>query len=206
MEHTPGPTQTSGSIDTLEPEPPPAATVGPPPAPPAREREDPTANETVLVRQIRYFVAIASFAAGLLHVLAMIDHRGEPTLARSFLAVAAIQIVWGVLLIVDPRKIFVLVGALATAGSILVWVYSRTKGISWFPGLDHVEELGWRDVVTQFFQLLALAGAGILLLPASVHQPAGKKIEVIPIAIMAVLTMLTIAVLYAGTHAGGHVH
>ena len=118
-----------------------------------------TADETVLVQQIRYCVAIWSFAAGLLHVLAMIDHRGEPTLARGFLAVAVIQIVWGVLLIVDPRRMFVLVGACATAGSIVVWVYSRTKGISWFPGLDHVEELGWRDVVTQFFQLLALAGA-----------------------------------------------
>ena len=63
MEHTPG------SVDTLEPELPPAATAGPPPDAPARGREDPTANETVLVRQIRYFVAICSFAAGLLHVL-----------------------------------------------------------------------------------------------------------------------------------------
>ncbi len=136
----------------------------------------------------------------------MIDHRGEPTLARGFLAVAAIQIAWGVLLIVDPRRLFVLVGALATTGSIVVWIYSRTKGISWFPGLDVVEALGWRDVVTQFFQLLAVAGAAVILLPARVHRPAGKTIDVVPIAIVAVLTMLTLGVLYAATHAGGHVH
>jgi hypothetical protein len=46
----------------------------------------------------------------------------------------------------------------------------------------------------------------VLLLPASVHRPAGKKVELVPIAIVAVLTMLTFAVLYAATHAGGHVH
>src|SRR5262245_1630234 len=168
--------------------------------------DDPTAGETVLVRQIRYFVAICSFSAGLLHILAMIDHRAEPTVARGFLAVAAVQIVWGVLLIVEPRRLFVLLGALATAGAIVVWVFSRTKGISWFPGLEPVESLGWKDVVTQFFQLLALAGAVILLLPASVHQPAGKKVEATPIAIMALLAMLALAVLYGATHGVGHTH
>ena len=55
-----------------------------------------------------------------------------------------------------------------------MWVLSRTKGISWFPGLEEVEALGWRDVVTQFYQLLAVAGAAILLLPASAFKPAGK--------------------------------
>jgi len=163
-------------------------------------------DETVLVRQIRFFTAICTFAAGLLHLLAVIDHRGEPTLARGFLAVGAIQIAFGLLLLLDPRRIFVIVGVVVTAGSILVWVYSRTKGISWFPGLDHVEALGWRDVVTQFFQLLALAGATVLLLPASVHKPAGKRIELVPVAVMAVLAMLTIAVLYAATHGVGHTH
>jgi hypothetical protein len=168
--------------------------------------DDPTLGETVLVRQIRYFVAICSFSAGVLHILAMVDHRAEPTVARAFLAVAAIQIVWGVLLIVEPRRLYVLIGSLATAAAIAAWVFSRTKGISWFPGLESVESLGWKDVVTQFFQLLALAGSVVLLLPASVHQPAGKKIETTPIAIMALLAMLTLAVLYSATHGVGHSH
>jgi hypothetical protein len=164
-------------------------------------------GETVLTRQIRYDTAIVSFAAGVLHVLAMFDHDDEPTLARAFLAVAAIQIVWAVLLLIDPRRVFVVVGALATAGAIAVWVLSRTKGISWFPGLDHVEALGWRDVVTQFFQLLALTGATILLLPAQVHEPArGRRLEVLPIALFALLVIATVAVLYAATHTGGHTH
>ena len=157
--------------------------------------------ETVLTRQIRYFAGICSLAAGLIHVLAMIDHRSEPTLSRAFLALAVFQFVWGVLLLAGTRKVIVYgIGAVVAAGSIGVWVFSRTKGISWFPGLDNIEVLGWRDTVTQFFQLLVVAGAAILMLPASVHKPAGKRIEVAPIAIFVLLTVLTLGVLYGATH------
>ena len=192
---------TDGAVGVLDPED--AKQAVPDPEP---DRTDPTAGETVFTRQVRFITAICAFGAGLLHLLAMIDHRASPTLARSFLAVAAIQIVWGVLLIVEPRKIFVLIGGLATAGSIAVWVLSRTKGISWFPGLEEVEGLGWRDVVTQFYQLLAVAGATIVLLPASAFKPAGKRVEALPIAIFAVFAMAVMAVLYAATHGGGHAH
>jgi hypothetical protein len=202
MEHTPG------SVGTLEPDPSSSAPpVGASPDPTERASADPTANETILVRQIRYFVAICSFAAGLLHLLAMVAHANHhPTLGRAFFAIAVFQIVWGVLLLVEPRRIVIALGAFVMAGSIVVWVFSRTKGISWFPGLAEVEPLEWRDVVTQFFQLLAVAGAVVLMLPASVHKPAGDKVEVIPIAIMTVLTMLTLAVLYAATQNYVHAH
>ena len=164
-------------------------------------RTDPTAGETIFTRQVRYMTAICSFAAGLLHLLAMAAHADHhPTVGRAFLAIAVVQIVWGVLLMIEPRRVFVLLGGLATVGAIVVWVFSRTKGISWFPGLEDVEPLEWRDVVTQFFQLLAVAGAAIVLLPVSVYRTAGKRIELIPIAVFAVLTMTTLAVLYAATY------
>jgi hypothetical protein len=199
MEHTPAGAETR-SVGVLDREP--TASVEPP-SDDLRPRAV-ADGETVFARQVRFVTAICSFGAALLHVLAMIDHRSEPTLARSFLAIAAIQVVWGVLLIVDPRKLFVLAGTLVTAGAITVWVFSRTKGISWFPGLDHVEPLGWRDVVTQFYQLLAVAGGAILLLPASVYRAAGKKVDVVPAAVFAVFAMAVMIVLYAATHATGH--
>jgi hypothetical protein len=161
-------------------------------------------DETVLVRQIRFFTAICTFAAGLVHLLAVIDHREHPTLARAFLAVAAIQIALGILLLLDPRRLFVIVGGIVTAAAIVVWVFSRTKGISWFPGLEDVEALDWRGVVTQFFQLLALAGYAVLVLPASVHKPAGNRVELVPVALMSVLAMLALSVLYGATHGVGH--
>jgi hypothetical protein len=184
------------TLDPVEPAPVEAAPVeSPPPLPP------PELSETILTRQIRYIVAICSFAAGLLHVLAMISHADHnDTAARGFLAVAVIQIVWGALLIIEPRRIIIALGALATVGAIGVWVLSRTKGISWWPGLDHAEPIEWRDAVTQFFQLLAVAGAVVMLLPAWVHKPAGKRVEVLPIAIFTALAVATLGVLYAATH------
>jgi hypothetical protein len=157
--------------------------------------------ETVFTRQVRYFVAICSFAAGVLHVLAMTAHYGHhPTLGRAFLMVAIAQFVWAGLLITHPTRLVIALGALFTVGSILVWIFSRTTGISWFPGLDEVDPLEWRDVVCQFFQLLAVAGALVLLLPARVHEPAGDRVDVVPIAVMVVLAMLTVGVLYVATH------
>jgi hypothetical protein len=164
-----------------------------------------TISETVLTRQVRYLVAICSFAAGLLHLLAMAAHYGHhPTLGRAFLMVGALQIVWAAMLLTPTSRLVVVIGALGTAGVMLVWIFSRTKGISWFPGLEHPEPLEWRDVVTQFFQLLALAGAVLMLLPERVHEPAGGRVELAPIAVMVALAMLTLGVLYVATHDYSH--
>ncbi|MDZ4826864.1 MAG: hypothetical protein SGJ13_10440 [Actinomycetota bacterium] len=162
----------------------------------------PTAGETVLTQQVRYYTAICSFAAGILHLLAMVAHADHhPAVGRAFLAVAVLQIAWAVLLVVEPRRIIVILGGLLMAGSIGVWVFSRTKGISWFPGLEALEPLEWRDIVTQFFQLVALAGAALLLVPGSWFRPAsGKKLLLGPIAVFAVLAMGTTGVVYAATH------
>lgn len=169
------------------------------PAAPGPPRHAPA--ETVLTRQVRYVVGVCSLAAGVVHLLAMVAHADHhPTLGRAFLAVAVLQIVWGLLLFAEHRRVVVAAGALLMAAAITVWVFSRTTAISWFPGLEAVEPLEWRDVVTQFFQLLALAGAAILLLPASVHRPAGRRVELLPIAVFATLAIATLGVLYAATH------
>ena len=107
---------TDGAVGVLDPVD--AAPAAPDPEP---GRADPTAGETVFdapgplhrPRSVRSPRACCTS-------LAMIDHRGHTRRSRrAFLAIAAIQIVWGVLLIVEPRKIFVLLGGLATAGAIL---------------------------------------------------------------------------------------
>jgi hypothetical protein len=107
-------------------------------------------------------------------------------------------------LIFEPRKLFVAVGLLANLTFMVVWAFSRTKGISWFPGLEDVEALEWRDVTTQFFQLLAVAGAVVLLLPAWVHRPAKGSVPILPVAIMALLALFGVGLLYAATHDYSH--
>lgn len=170
------------------------------PAPPAPSATG--AAETELVVLVRWFVAICSFSAGVLHLLAMAAHADHhPAVGRAFLAVAVLQLAWGVLLLVHPRRWVVVAGAVLTAGATLAWVYTRTKGISWFPGLELPEPIEWRDVVTQFFQILALAGAAVLLLPARVHQPADpRRPPRLAIGVMSLLALSTLGLVYAATH------
>ena len=184
---------TGGSVGVLNPEP--VVEVDEPPT----AVEPAPIFETVLTRQIRYFAGICSLAAGLIHVLAMIDHRSEPTLSRTLLALAVFQFVWGVLLLAGARKVIVYgIGAVVAAGSIGVWVFSRTKGISWFPGLDNIEVLGWRDTVTQFFSCSWFRGrdpdaaASVPSLPGSASKSPDRD--------LVLLTVLTLGVLYGAAH------
>ncbi len=175
-------------------------------------REDPDsestatgAGESVFTQQVRYITAANAFAAAVLHLLAMISHSHHPTLARAFLAVAVLQIIWGVMLIVQPGRLLYVLGAIGMGLSIAVWAFSCTKGVSWFPGLESVEPLEWRDVVTQFFQLLALAGACLLLVPATAFQPAPQQRDLRPIAAgVIVLAMATLALVYIATRTYVH--
>src|SRR5262245_37775493 len=90
-----------------------------------------TIAETIFTRQVRYFVAICSLAAGLLHLLAMTSHYGHhPTLGRAFLMIGVLQIVWAALLVRPTSRLVVLLGAIGTAGAIAGWMFSRPKGIS----------------------------------------------------------------------------
>lgn len=164
-------------------------------------------EETALVGQVRWFTAICSFAAGVLHLLAMAAHADHhPAVGRAFLAVAVLQVAWGVLLLVEPRRWIVAAGAVLTAGAMLAWVYTRTKGISWFPGLELPEPIEWRDTVTQFFQVLALAGAAVLLVvPARAHgSEETRRPELLPIGVMALLALTTVGLVYVATHDYAH--
>ncbi len=129
-----------------------------------------------MTRQIRLFVAICAFASGVLYLAEMAArYDTHPTLGRLYLMLAVLQVTWGALLLTQPSRLVYALGAVLTAVLVLAWVLTRTHGISWFPGLHEVQPLGWRDVVIQFFQLFAIAGAVILLLPATRARAGARR-------------------------------
>ena len=191
---------TDGAVGVLDPVD--AAPAAPDPEP---GRADPTAGETVFTRQVRYITAICSFGGALLHILAMIDHRGFPTLARSFLAIAAIQIVWGVLLIVEPRKIFVLLGGLATAGAIAVRVLLAHEGhLRGSPGSRTSKASDGATSSRSSTNCSRSQARRSCCCPRVRSSPPASASRCVPIAVFAVFAMAVMAVLYAATHAGGH--
>jgi hypothetical protein len=178
-----------------EPETPPAPS--PLPAPP----------EPAVQHYARAFAAICSLAAAALHLVALADHVDHhPMVGRGFLAVAVLQAVWAIMLVRTRSKLVVLAGIALQAGSILVWIVSRTKGIAWYPGLEAVEPIGWKDFTTQVFQFLAIAAATLLLVPASYFRPAadGEQHSPVPIVVMGVVAMAAVAFVYAANHGVGH--
>ena len=189
---------TDGAVGVLDPED--AKQAVPDPEP---DRTDPTAVRRSSRRQVRFITAICSFGAGLLHLLAMIDHRGSPDPGALLPRGRR-----------DPDR----VGCRCSSSSrgkhlradrcdwrprarSRVWVFSRTKGISWFPGLEAgrgTRLARRRDAVLPTAR--RQRARTIVLLPASVFKPAGKRVEALPIAIFAVFAMAVMAVLYAATH------
>ncbi len=177
----------------------------------SRSFKDHDGAETVLMRQMRWFVGFSSVMSGALHILAADEHRNENgTLAWTFLGIAAAQILWGIWLCVRrPNRLVIGVGLLATAGFLLTWISTRTGGwgVSWYPGMDHNDGLGWRDVVCQFFQVPVILAGLLLLLPHHVHHPADDKpIETGPLAAMAVAMLVILGVTYAGTRNASVTH
>jgi hypothetical protein len=163
--------------------------------------------EPLLAGYARWFLAICTLASATLHVVAMADHVDHhPTLGRAFLTVALLQVAWGALVVRTRSRVLLVAGALGTVVVSLVWVVSRTKGISWFPGLEAVEPIGWRDLANEAFQLLAIVAAVALLVPRRLFaaNDGSEPLDPRPIAAMAVIAGLVVTFVYGATH--GVVH
>jgi len=175
--------------------------------PPAAPEAPPVPPEPAIQHYARAGAAICALAAGAFHLLAMIDHMDHhAAVGRAFLGIAALQVLWAAMLVRSRSRALAVAGIALHVGAIVIWVLSRTQGISWFPGLEAVEPFGWRDVTTQAFQLLAIVGATLLLVPARLFRTPddGETHSPTPIIVMGVLAIATVAWVYAATHGQAH--
>jgi len=133
------------------------------------------------------------------------EHAEQATLSRAFLATAALQGVWAILVSRDAGRRLLTAGLVGTLGAIGVWFAARTSGISWFPGLELAEPIEWRDLVTQLFQVLVVAGCALVLLPRSWQEPRGERpMPAGAVVAMALVVLGILAATYVGTY--GYVH
>ncbi|HEX5615020.1 MAG TPA: hypothetical protein VFZ83_07655 [Acidimicrobiia bacterium] len=192
------PTAPSADHDGHEPlDDTPAAVPAAPPAPP----------EPAIQHYARAGAVICGLAAGAFHLLAMVDHMDHHAgVGRAFLGIAALQVLWASMLVRTRARAVVAAGIALNIFAIVIWVLSRSQGISWFPGLEAVEPFGWRDITTEAFQLLAIvAGALLLVSPRLFRTPDdGETHSPTPIIVMGLLALATVAWVYGATH--GQVH
>ena len=123
-----------------------------------------------------YAFALLSISAGMVHVSAAADHRNLPVMLAGFLVVATLQVgLGGLALLRRPGRLLLLAGIGLFAGSLGMWLLSRTSGLPFLEG-GHMEPIGFKDGIAKVFEIGAIGAALLLMLRdlPSVHLPTAR--------------------------------
>jgi len=118
---------------------------------------------------IRWWAALASLAAGLIHLTVVSEHVNESWLHGGFFVVLGVaQIAWAVLAMASDRLPFPRTFAMVNAAVICIWIVSRTSGLPVPPQPWEVEPVGVADLACTVLE----AAVVLLLIWAPRRAPA----------------------------------
>jgi hypothetical protein len=155
---------------------------------------------------VAWVIATFVAAGGLIHIEASIDHRDLAVVAVGFAAMAAVQLVLaGVVLFRPTPTVLIGVGAVHAAIA-LVWIMSRTIGLSFIPGAEPAAQVGVADVVANSFSI-AVIGITIVWLSIVRAQQTlpfdPSTARVVKVVALVGALILTVAAL-SETHVHAH--
>ena len=138
---------------------------------------------------------LASVGAGVIHAAAVGIHAEHPTLSRLFVAVAAAQILVGLVTLVRGGRAVAAATAVVNGGAVVAWFVTRVSGISWIEGLEQSEAPQFADTVCAALGALAV-GAAIVTLRRGAGgtmraTPARLGLPAIGVAAVTVAAMLS---------------
>jgi diguanylate cyclase (GGDEF)-like protein len=108
-------------------------------------------------------VAGGSLLAGLIHVAVCPEHFREATVSGVFfLSVAILQLVWAGLVVSQPTRSLLRLGALGNAAVLAVWLASRTVGVPFGPTPGRREPVGVLDLLASLVEVAVVVGAASL--------------------------------------------
>jgi hypothetical protein len=143
-------------------------------------------------------LASLSVGAAAIHFAVVFEHFAEYTLyGVFFLVISWAQIIWPVILLWRPSRLWLWLGIAGNAAVIAVYVASRTAGLPFGPDLHEVESVGALDVVSCVleFGLIAVCAA-LLWRPSLADRPVQPRsafaraaaLAVVPVAVIAATT------------------
>ena len=107
--------------------------------------------------------AFASIAAGAIHVeAARTLGRGDTQTFMFFAAIAAAEIVWGLVALVQAPRVWLVLGVLGNAAVVGTWIVSRTVGLPVGEFAHEVLPVGYADVLATIFGVVTIVGAATL--------------------------------------------
>lgn len=109
-------------------------------------------------------VILSLVGAAVIHFTQIRTHFEEWIGAGLFFVfVTVVQFALGFLLWRWPRREFVLIAALTSAGLLAVWLLSRTAGMPVGPESGEPEALGRPDVIASVLEAVTIAGSSLLM-------------------------------------------
>jgi hypothetical protein len=152
---------------------------------------------------------LASIGAGVIHAAAVGVHAEHPTLSRLFVAIAAAQILVGLVTLLRGGRVVAAATALVNGGAVVAWIVTRVSGISWIEGLEQSEAPQFADTVCAALGALAVGAAIVTLRGGSGRTLRATSTRLGLLAIG--LGAITVAAMMSGaTHAhssdAGHDH
>ena len=167
-----------------------------------------TASDRNAVR-ILTVAALASIAAGGIHVAAastLGDNNGQ-TLA-FFGAVAAAEIVWGLVALFRAPRWWLVLGVLGNAVVVTTWIVSRTVALPVGPYAHEVLPVGYADVLATILGVVTIIGAATLAIRGSSPARAAARargfalVAAIAIGLLALSGVMSQANAFSGSGGG----
>jgi hypothetical protein len=151
--------------------------------------------------------AMASIGAGVIHAAAIGVHSEHRQAVVTFTIVAAVQLAWGIGVLLTANRWVVLAGAAANTAAFVGWVMAKTSGIGFIDGLDVSEGVQFADFAAAMLAAIAVIGAIAAVLQRGRPTSLGQQALVISAVVVTLVTVP--AMVSAGSHshgAGGHAH
>ena len=139
-----------------------------------------------------------SVGAGVIHGAAVGLHADHPTLVRVFLACTLLQVGWGVVAMDRSSRRLATSGALINGAVVVGWVITRTRGISFIPGLETAEPPQAADTLCAILGALAAFSAWAGTVPSDVRVRRGAS------SVIAALMLTTAGLATVRVHQHAH--
>jgi hypothetical protein len=146
-------------------------------------------------------VALLSIGAAVIHFAVVAEHFDEWWLTGLFfLGLGVFQLAWGLLVFVAPSRLLYLVGAVANALVVVLWIVSRTSGVPVGPEAGEAEPVALPDSLATAFEIVLVVVLVLLLAVRTapgtsrlVGRPAAGWAAALVVAALTALALISVA-------------
>jgi hypothetical protein len=140
-------------------------------------------------------LAALSVGAAAIHFAVVFEHFAEYALyGVFFLVISWAQLIWPVVLLWRPSRLWLWLGIAGNAAIIAVYVASRTVGLPFGPDLHNAESVGALDVMSCVLEFLLIVGcAALLWRPSLADRPVARRGAVARVAALVAVPVAVIA-------------